>query len=35
VFTTGISGVVRYASKPPTGVLTTDAEVKNTLTVTF
>jgi hypothetical protein len=35
VFTTGISGVVRYDSNPPTGVLTTDAEVKNTLTVTF
>jgi hypothetical protein len=35
VFATGVSGVVRYDSNPPTGVLTTDAEVKNTLTVTF
>ena len=35
VFTTGISGVVRYDSDPPTGVLTTDAEIKNTFAVTF
>lgn len=35
VFTTGISGMVRYDSFPPTGVLTTDAEIKNTLMVTF
>ena len=35
VFSTGVSGVLRYDSDPPTGVLPTDAEIKNTLTVTF
>ena len=35
VFSASISGSVHYDSEPPTGVLPTDVEVKNTLSVTF
>jgi hypothetical protein len=35
VFTAGIAASVRYDSEPPTGVLTTDTEIKNTLALTF
>jgi hypothetical protein len=35
VFVAGISATVRYDSEPPTGVQTTDVEIKNTLGVTF
>jgi hypothetical protein len=34
-FSAGISGSVHYDSEPPTGVLPTDTEVKNTLTLTL
>jgi hypothetical protein len=35
VLAAGISGSVRYDSEPPSGVLTTDTEIKNTLLVTY
>jgi putative salt-induced outer membrane protein YdiY len=34
-FSSGIAASVRYDSEPPTAVLTTDAEVKSTLALTF
>ncbi len=34
-FAAGISGTVRYDSEPPTAVLPTDTEIKNTLTLTL
>lgn len=35
VFSAGLSGVIRYDSEPPTGVLPTDMEVKNSLLLTY
>jgi hypothetical protein len=35
VLTAGIAGSVRYDSEPPTGVLRTDTELKNTLLITY
>ncbi len=35
VFTAGVAASVRYDSEPPTDVLRTDGEIKNTLAVTF
>lgn len=35
IFAAGIAGSVRYDSEPPTAVLPTDTEIKNTLTLTL
>jgi hypothetical protein len=35
VFSAGIAASIRYDSEPPTGVLPTDTEVKNTLLLTY
>ncbi len=35
VLSAGVAGSVRYDSEPPTGVLPTDTEIKNTLVVTY
>lgn len=35
IFSAGIAGSVRYDSEPPTAVLPTDTEIKNTLTLTL